>query len=206
MRTIEKTGRTVDEAIAAGLQELGVPSERVKVEVLEEGKGGFLGIGARPSVVRLTLKESRADRVEEFLGQVCDALKLPVTIRVSAESDHLQVDLTVGDEAQVLIGHHGQTLDALQYLCNLVATKAEADGPRVLLDVEGYRKRRAETLNRLAARLAERVRRTGEPAALEPMSAHERRVIHLALQDDPSVTTTSEGEEPFRRVVIHPAR
>lgn len=206
MRTIEKTGRTVDEAIAAGLQELGVPSERVKVDVLEEGKGGFLGIGARPSVVRLTLKESRADRVEEFLNQICDAMQLKATVRVAAEAEHLQVDLTVGDEAQVLIGHHGQTLDALQYLCNLVATKAEPDGQRVLLDVEGYRKRRAETLNRLAARLAERVKRTGEPAALEPMSAHERRVIHLALQDDPAVMTTSEGEEPFRRVVIQPKR
>lgn len=206
MRTIEKTGRTVDEAIAAGLQELGVPSERVKVDVLEEGKGGFLGIGARPSVVRLTLKETRADRVEAFLNQICDTMQIAATVRVTTGADHLQVDVTAGDEAQVLIGHHGQTLDALQYLCNLVATKAESDGQRVLVDVEGYRKRRAETLNRLATRLAERVKRTGEPAALEPMSAHERRVIHLALQEDPSVMTTSEGEEPFRRVVIQPRR
>jgi spoIIIJ-associated protein len=206
MKTIERAGRTVDEAIAAGLQELGVPSERVRVEVLDEGKGGFLGIGARPSLVRLTLKESRADRVEAFLNQVCGVMGLQATVNVTTESDHLQADVEAGDEGRVLIGHHGQTLDAIQYLCNLVASKAVADGPRILVDVEGYRKRRAETLNRLAARLAERVKRTGESTALEPMSAHERRVIHLALQDDPDVVTTSEGEDPFRRVVIQPKR
>jgi spoIIIJ-associated protein len=205
MRTIEKTGRSVDEAIAAGLQELGVPSDKVKVEIIDEGKGGFLGIGARPSVVRLTLKESRTERVESFVTQICEAMSLDATVRVFQGPDHLQVEV-IGAESGVLIGHHGQTLDALQYLCNLVATKAEPDGPRVLLDVEGYRKRRAETLTRLATRLAERVKRTGEPMVLEPMSAHERRVIHLALQDLPGVMTTSEGEEPFRRVVIQPKR
>lgn len=205
MRAVEKTGRTVDEAVSAALEELGVPSSRVKVEVLDEGKGGFLGIGAKPAVVRVSVKESRRERVERFLQEVCDAMGVDVSVSVHEESDHLYVELN-GREAGMIIGHHGQTLDALQYLTNLVATRAEEDGLRIVLDVEGYRKRREETLTRLANRLADRVKRGGEPMVLEPMSAHERRVIHLALQENPYVVTTSEGEEPFRRVVIQPKR
>lgn len=205
MRTIERSGRTVDEAVALALEELGVPSDRVVVEVLDEGKSGFLGIGARPAAIRVTLKASRADRVEGFLGDICEAMGIGVRIDVQEDAEYLQVDLT-GQEAGILIGHHGQTLDALQYLCNLAAARTGEQGPRILLDVEGYRKRRSETLTALAERLAERVVRTGEPVALEPMSAQERRVIHLALQEHPAVSTTSEGDEPFRRVVIQPKR
>jgi spoIIIJ-associated protein len=205
MKVVEKSGRTVDEAMAAALEELGVPSNRAKVEVLDEGKGGFLGIGAKPAVVRATLKESRRERVEEFLNEVCGAMDVDVELAVREEGEYLYVDVN-GREAGILIGHHGQTLDALQYLLNLVASKVEHDGQRVVLDVEEYRKRREETLIRLATRLAERVQRNGEPMVLEPMSAHERRVIHLALQDNPNVVTGSEGEDPFRRVVIQPKR
>jgi len=205
MRSVEKTGRTVDEALAAALQDLAVPSDRVKVEVVDEGKGGFLGIGAKPAVVRVTVKESRKEKVEQFLGGVCEAMDVDVAVAVKEDGEYLHADIT-GAEAGILIGHHGQTLDAMQYLLNLVASKVEEGSQRVVLDVEGYRKRREETLTRLASRLAERVRRNGEPMVLEPMSAHERRVIHLALQDDPYVVTGSEGEDPFRRVVIQPKR
>jgi len=205
MRIVEKSGRTVDEAIAAALQELGVPSTRVKVDVLDEGKSGFLGIGARPAAVRVTLKESRSDRVERFLEDVCSAIGIDAKLSMREDVEYVHADLT-GQETSLLIGHHGQTLDALQYLSNLVAAKVEGDGPRVLLDVEDYRKRREETLVRLASKLAERVVQTGEPMKLEPMSAHERRVIHLTLQENAAVGTTSEGDEPFRRVVIQPRR
>lgn len=205
MKSVEKSGRTVDEAVAAALVELGIPVGRVTVQVLEEGKGGFLGIGFRPFVVRVSAKESRSERVGRFLNEVCEAIGLQAQVAVKEDGDYVHVDVT-GREAGILIGHHGQTLDALQYLTNLVAGKAGDEGPRVLLDVEEYRKRREETLIRLATRLADRVRRNGEPLELEPMSAHERRVIHLALQDSPSVETSSEGEEPFRRVVIQPKR
>jgi len=205
MKSVEKSGRTVDEAISAALEVLGVPSDRVKVEVLEEGKSGFLGIGAKPAVVRVTLRETRRERVERFLEDVCGAMDVDVTLSVRSEPDYVYMDVN-GREAGMLIGHHGQTLEAMQYLVNLVAGKSEEDGQRIVLDVEGYRKRREETLVRLASRLAERVRREGEPVVLEPMSAHERRVIHLALQDSPDVSTGSEGEEPFRRVVIQPKR
>lgn len=205
MKSVEKSARSVDEAIAAALEELGVPSDRVTVEVLDEGKGGFLGIGARPAVVRVTLKENRRERVEKFLNDLCEAMRLVVSVSVDEDEEYIRAEVT-GPEAGILIGRHGQTLDALQYLVNLVAAKVDHDERRVLLDVEGYRKRREETLTRLANRLAERVRRTGEPEALEPMNAHERRVIHLALQENPYVTTGSEGDEPFRRVVIQPKR
>lgn len=205
MKSVEKSGRTVDEAVAAALEELGVPSDRVKVEVLDEGKGGFLGIGARPAVVRVTLRELRKERVERFINEVCEAMDVAVNIDVHEDADYLYVDIA-GREAGMIIGHHGQTLDAMQYLTNLVASKSGEDGQRVVLDVEGYRKRREETLTRLAVRLADRVKRSSEPMVLEPMTAPERRVIHLALQDNPYVVTTSEGEEPFRRVVIQPKR
>jgi len=205
MKSLEKSGRTVDEAVTAALLELGVSSSRIAVQVLEEGKGGFLGIGSRPFVVRVTVKESRSERIERFLDEVCDAIGLEAQVVVKEDAEYLHADVT-GREAGILIGHHGQTLDALQYLTNLVAGKSGEEGPRVLLDVEEYRKRREETLIRLASRLADRVRRNGEPLELEPMSAHERRVIHLALQDNPSVETSSEGEDPFRRVVIQPKR
>jgi spoIIIJ-associated protein len=205
MKAVEKSGRTVDEAVAAALEELSLPSHRVKVEVLDEGKGGFLGIGAKPALVRVTPTESRRDRVEQFLREVCGAMGVDVSISMVEQSEYLHVDVT-GPEAGILIGHHGQTLDAMQYLVNLVASKVGEDGQRVLLDVEDYRKRREETLTRLATRLAERVKRNGESMALEPMSAHERRVIHLALQENPDVVTTSEGEDPFRRVVIQVKR
>lgn len=205
MKAVEKSGRTVDEAVQAALEELGVPSDRVKIDVVDEGKGGFLGIGARPAVVHVTLKESRRERVERFIEDVCSTMGVDVEVAVTADQEYLHVDVN-GREAGMLIGHHGQTLEAMQYLLNLVAGKAGDEGQRVLLDVEGYRKRREETLISLATRLAERVRRSGEPMVLEPMTAHERRVIHVALQDNPYVATASEGEEPFRRVVIQPKR
>lgn len=205
MKVVEKSGRNVDEAVGAALEELGVPSNRVSVEIVDEGKGGFLGIGARPAVVRVTLRHNRVERLESFLHEVCAAMEMDAQIRVQEDSEYLRAEVS-GREAGMLIGHHGQTLDALQYLANLVSARAGEEGPRVLLDVEEYRKRREETLIRLATRLADRVKRDGERMVLEPMSAHERRVIHLALQDDPAVETSSEGEDPFRRVVILPRR
>jgi spoIIIJ-associated protein len=205
MKVVEKSGKTVDEAVQAALEEMRVPSDRVKIDVLDEGKSGFLGIGARPALVRVELKETQRDRVERFLGEVCSAMNVDVTLALKEDPDYLYVDLA-GQEAGILIGHHGQTLEAVQYLLNLVSTKGAAESKRIVLDVEGYRKRREETLTKLAARLADRVKQSGESEVLEPMSAQERRVIHMALQDDPNVATTSEGEEPFRRVVIQPKR
>lgn len=220
MRSVEKSARSVDEAVVLALQELGVGREQVDVAVLEEPRSGLFGLLARPAVVRVTVRAAppapavvgdgavggadRPEQVRRFLTEVCLAMGLAVRLEVREASDAVQVDV-FGDEAGLLIGHHGQTLEALQFLANMVAARVGA-GPRIILDVEGYRRRREETLMRLAERLAERVRRSGERVVLEPMSAHERRVIHVALADHSHVTTTSEGEEPNRRVVILPKR
>lgn len=201
MKTLERSGRTVDEAVAAALQELGLPSERVKIEVLDEGKAGFLGIGARPATVRVQVKETRRERAESFLRDVCAGMGVEAKITFRDEGEFLYVDMS-GPEAGILIGHHGKTLNALQYLLGLSVSKVEGETQRVILDVEGYRRRREETLARLASRMAQRVKRSGQPVVLEPMKAHERRIIHLSLQNDPDVVTSSEGEDPFRRVII----
>ena len=202
MKAVEKKGRTVDEAVAAALTELGAVQEEVVIEVLEEPNKGFFGlIGGKGALVRVTRIERKEDVVRRVLGEIAEALGLQVQIEGRADEESVVLNLR-GPDLGVLIGRRGQTLDALQYLVNLAGSKNSVGRERIILDVEGYRQRRAETLERLAARLADRVRRTGESVALEPMSAHERRVIHLALQENPYVTTHSEGEEPFRKIVI----
>lgn len=206
MKSVEKKGRTVDEAVAAALAELGAVREEAVIEVLEEPNKGFLGlIGGKGALVRVIKKERKEDVARRVLKEIGEALGLQVQIEGRADEESVVLNLR-GSELGILIGRRGQTLDAIQYLVNLAASKNSLGRERIILDVEGYRQRRAETLERLATRLAERVRRTGESVALEPMSAHERRVIHLALQENPYVTTHSEGEEPFRKIVISAKR
>lgn len=201
-KSVEKRGRSVEEAVAAALQELGVDKEHVEVEVLEEPAKGLFGlIGTRDALVRVTAKETKEKVAFRFLRDVARAIGLDVEISARRDEEYLFFDIR-GDELGILIGRRGLTLDALQYLTNLAAGRASNERQRIVVDVEGYRRRREETLQRLAERLAEKVRRSGQSMELEPMSAHERRVIHLALQNSPYVTTYSEGEEPFRKVVI----
>lgn len=204
MRTVEKAGRTVDEAVALALAELGVGRDRVEVEVVAAPRPGLFGLLARPAVVRVRLRETARERVEAFLEAVCSAMGVTMAVAAREEGETLFVELT-GAEAGRVIGHHGQTLEALQLLAGLVAGRVEP-GKRVVLDVAGYRRRREEALARLARRVAERVRRTGQRVVLDPMPAQERRVIHLALAGHPHVRTASEGDEPNRRVVVEPRR
>ena len=227
MITVEKTGKTVEEAVASALKELQVTENDVTVEVLEQPKSGFLGlIGARPAKVAVTLikkeepvqeekavvetKEESAPIVGEdpivvgkaFLMDVFAKMNLTVAIEVEEKEEVVLFDLK-GNDLGILIGRHGQTLDALQYLTNLAANKHAGEGrKRIVLDVEDYRKRREETLVRLAQRLANKVKRRNQRIVLEPMSRHERKIIHMALQDDPQIATYSEGEEPYRKIVI----
>ena len=227
MITVEKTGKTVEEAVQAALKELQVTENDVTVEVLEQPKSGFLGlIGGRPAKVAVTLikkeepaqeekavvetKEESAPIVGEdpivvgkaFLMDVFAKMNLTVAIEVEEKEEVVLFDLK-GNDLGILIGRHGQTLDALQYLTNLAANKHAGEGrKRIVLDVEDYRKRREETLVRLAQRLANKVKRRNQRIVLEPMSRHERKIIHMALQDDPQIATYSEGEEPYRKIVI----
>lgn len=201
-RSVEKKGKSVEEAVGLALEELQVPRDRVSVEVLETPNRGLFGlIGGKDARVRVTFQPSVEEVALDFLKKVTRAMGMDVGIESSLSEEYLHINITGGDVG-ALIGHHGQTLEALQYLVSLVATRKSGDKVRVVLDIEGYRKRREETLRSLAARVADRVRRSGQTVALEPMSAQERRVIHLALQDHPGVETKSEGEDPYRKIVI----
>ncbi|MGE5482157.1 MAG: RNA-binding cell elongation regulator Jag/EloR [Bacteroidota bacterium] len=209
VRSVEMTGRTVDEAVIAALEELGVESEEVKVEVVGEGTRGLFGLGGRYVKVRVTevpAAEKLMRRGRRFLEDVIRGIGVDAFVdgKVGDESV-LQYSIR-GSGAGLLIGRRGQTLDALQLLVRQVLSKSTEDRFRVVVDVEGYRERQQRTLEALAQRMARQARLTGRPVALEPMNALERRVIHLALAGDPDVETHSEGKEPYRRVIIAPAR
>ena len=206
MEYIEVSAKTVSEAITEACQKLGVTSDKLDYEVVDEGSNGFLGIGSKPAVIKASVKMTEVsieDRAKSFLNDVFAAMNMEVVVTVTYdENDHtLDVDLS-GDEMGVLIGKRGQTLDSLQYLVSLVVNKGEEEYIRVKVDTENYRQRRKETLENLAKNIAYKVKRTKRPVSLEPMNPYERRIIHSALQNDKNVTTHSEGEEPFRRVVV----
>lgn len=204
MKGVEVRGRTVEEAVENGLRELGLSRDRVDVEIIEEPSRALFGIlGGREAVVRVVPREDREAFARRFLSEVTEAMKVDVDMEIRTEDEWVTVDMA-GQDAALLIGRRGQTLDALQYLVNVAAGKACAGKGRIVVDVEGYRKRRARTIERMAEHMAERVARTGKKAAMEPMTAHERKIVHLALQKNPRVSTMSEGEEPYRRVIITP--
>lgn len=236
MNMVEKTGKTVEDAVKAALAVLGVSRDQVDVEVLEESKSSILGLfGGRDAKVRVTVKEvpeekpepakgevpeepvqetkAPADRDAErqavaaaaktFLEEVFRAMGMDLLIEKFISRKDEEIILKIhGDGIGVLIGKHGQTLDALQYLTNLAGNKGHRNWHRIILDAENYRERRRETLERLAKNLADRVKRTRKKAMLEPMNPYERKIVHMSLQNDPAVTTYSEGEEPYRKVVI----
>lgn len=202
MRSVEKTGRTVEEATEAALQELGLTREDVTIEVLMEPSRGFLGIlGGKDAKVRVTPKEDRADLAKAFVSGLLERMGLEVAIEVRPRGDVLSLDI-VGNDMGLLIGRHGETLRALEFLTNMACARGGGEVKRVLVDVSGYRRRREMELEEMARILARRVERTGKSATTQPMDARDRRVVHVALQDEPTVTTHSEGEEPFRRVVV----
>ena len=203
MTSMEKTGKTIEEAVALALSELGVGIDRVDYEVLEAPSRGFLGfIGTKLAKVRVIVKPIDPLKVaQDFLNTIFKLMKLEIQIEKIEKQENTVFNIR-GNDLGILIGKHGQTLDALQYLTNLTANRDASSKVRIVLDVEDYRQRRAETLTRLAGRLADNVRRRGEKVMLEPMSSNERKIIHMALQNDQRIVTYSEGEEPYRKVVI----
>ena len=203
MEFIEVSAKTVDEALTEASIKLGVPSSELEYEVIEKGSAGFLGIGSRNAVIKVWKKFSAEGSVKDFLKSVFHAMDLEVEIvvKVNEEEKLIEVDLR-GDDMGILIGKRGQTLDSLQYLTNLAVNKHSENYYKVKVDTEDYRKRRKDTLENLAKNIAYKVKRTKRAVALEPMNPFERRVIHSALQNDRFVTTHSEGEEPYRHVVV----
>lgn len=201
-QTLEKQGKTVEEAVELALAELGLSAEQVEIAVLEEPSKGFLGIlGGRPARVRVTAKPDPFQIVNQFLQGVCRRMGAEITVSQQQREENVEL-LIDGENLGLLIGKHGQTLNSLQYLANVVYNRNAAEHARILLDVGGYRARREEALQKLAERLAEKAKRTGRRVILEPMSAQERRIIHSTLQADKQIVTYSEGEEPYRKVVI----
>ncbi|MCI5856837.1 MAG: protein jag [Agathobacter sp.] len=203
MDYIEVSAKTVDDALTEALVTLGATSDQVEYEVIEKGSSGFLGIGSKNAVIKIRKKQSAEGSVRDFLSQVFAAMQMQVEILVKVDEEEKMIDVELkGDEMGLLIGKRGQTLDSLQYLTNLAVNKHSENYYKVKVDTEDYRKRRKETLENLAKNIAYKVKRTKRPVSLEPMNPFERRVIHSALQNDRYVTTHSEGEEPFRHVVV----
>ena len=206
MEFVKISAKTVDDAITEACQKFEVTSDKIEYEVLEEGSSGFLGFNAKPAVINARVKEEEVkadEKAKSFLSDVFKSMNLAVVIdaKYNEVDNTLDIDLS-GDDMGILIGKRGQTLDSLQYLVSLVVNKGEGDYIRVKVDTENYRQRRKDTLENLAKNISFKVKRTKRSVSLEPMNPYERRIIHSALQNDRYVTTHSEGEEPFRRVVV----
>lgn len=205
MNYTEKSGKTIDEAVKLALEELKVSREKVEIEVLVEPSRGIFGLigtkDAKVRVTRVTIVDSPEELAVNFLKDVLKNIGLEAQYKTTIIDETLNIEV-IGKDMGVLIGRRGQTLDAFQYLVSLVVNKNRENYLRVLLDTEDYRKKREQTLVRLANKLAYKVRKTGKEIVLEPMNPYERRIIHSALQGNPGINTKSQGEEPFRRVLI----
>ena len=251
MKSIEKVGKTVDDAITEALIELGASTDEVNIEIISKGSKGWLGFGAKLAKVRVTLKEHVCDPILEVQKTKPEVPKVEVKADVEVQSEtgsnsaqavkaskeeveqvmkkainfldkllkQMDVDGTIkaeiigkdrisigleGKNMGIIIGKRGETLDAIQYLVNIVANKDRKEYIKIMLDSENYRARREETLQKLALKLSKKVQKSRKPISLEPMNPYDRRIIHSALQDSKFVKTHSEGKEPFRKVVITP--
>jgi len=200
----EFTAKTVDEALTNAMIDLGTTAENLEYEVIEKETSGFLGMFGKPAKIRVREKITMESKAKKFLSDVFSAMGIQAEIDLSYDEINTTLDINIkGDEMGVLIGKRGQTLDSLQYLVSLVVNKNNDEYIKIKLDTENYRARRKETLENLAKNIAYKVKRTRKPVSLEPMNPYERRIIHSALQNDKYVETYSEGEEPYRKVVIN---
>ncbi|NLN03931.1 MAG: protein jag [Clostridiaceae bacterium] len=201
-KSVEKSGRTVDEAINAALAELNIDLEDAEVDILEEGSKAVLGLfGGKEARVRVTENKPDSKVLREFLDLVVDTMGVEVSMNIENDEDALRANI-YGDDVSFLIGRHGDTLQALNYLSNLIINKEKETYRRVIVDVEDYRKKREESLRSLANRTAAKVVKYRRPVSLEPMQAYERRIIHTELQNHDYVETVSQGEEPNRCVTV----
>ena len=207
MKHVNFSGKTIDDAINKAILELRITSEDLEYIVLEKGSSGILGFGSKPAVIEAWAKQTIAGTANDFLQSVFETMGMVVNVvsEYNEEERVLSLDLQ-GDDMGILIGKRGQTLDSLQYLTSLVVNKKTDEYVRVKLDIENYRERREETLENLARSIAAKVKKSHKPIVLEPMNPYERRIIHSCLQNDRFVFTSSEGEEPYRHVVVSPKR
>lgn len=205
MRSVIKVSKTVDEAIKEALIELNVNKDDVKIEIIEEPSKGLFGlIGGKDAKVRVSVIYDPIEIADNFLSKVLNSMNISAVNVVKKEGDSLIIDIKdiSSTDMGILIGKRGNTLDSIQYLLSLVVNKNKDNYIKVVVDAEGYRAKREETLIRLANKMAEKAKYVKRPIKLEPMNPYERRIIHSALQNIQGITTYSEGEEPYRRVVI----
>ncbi len=201
MTTVEKSAKTKEEAIKLALSELGVSEDEAEIEIIEEGSKGFLGLGGKEAVVRVTVVPDPERRARTFLSKLFEIAGENVDIAIKKADGALDIDLK-GSDMGVIIGKRGETLDAIQHLTSLVVNRGDSSFVRVSIDTENYREKRIKTLESLAHKIAHKVTRTGRNTTLEPMNAFERRIIHSALQNDEYVTTYSIGQGVNRKVVV----
>lgn len=203
MIIIEKSGKTIDEAVEEALKELGTTKENVEIEVINEGKRGILGLGAEDARVRVKMEQSPLQKAEAYIKTIMESFGIDAELKGNYEDETVNIEI-IGDSEEVgkVIGRRGDTLDSLQYLTSLVVNKGEENYIRVTIDTENYRGKREETLIKLAKRMAGIVARTRKSVTLEPMNPNERRIIHSALQNYRNVTTYSTGKDPNRCIVI----
>lgn len=207
MSYMEFKGKTVEEAVTAASVKLGITSDELEYEVVDKGSAGFLGLGAKPAIIKAKKAEKAMNIVDKTKAHLLNVFKA-MDIEAEITIDYNEVDNSMninleGPEMGILIGKRGQTLDALQYLVSLFVNKESENYVRVKLDTENYRARRKDTLENLAKNIAFKVKRGRRSVTLEPMNPYERRIIHSALQNDKYVATKSEGEEPYRKVVVY---
>ncbi|MEW9699627.1 RNA-binding cell elongation regulator Jag/EloR [Paenibacillus sp. SI8] len=202
MKKIVVTGKTIEEAVKSGLAQWDVSEDRVQIQILEQPARGLFGfIGSRPAKVELELIPDALEEARLFLQDIFKTMQISITIDERKDREGTILNMS-GSELGILIGKRGQTLDALQYLVNIVANRYSNSHFRIILDAENFRERRKKTLEELASRLASRVIKSKKEVVLEPMNSQERKIIHAELQGHPVVKTYSKGEEPNRRVVI----
>ena len=204
MEFVEFKGKTKDEALMQASVELGVPSTDLEYEAVSEETKGFLGIGSKPCIIKARRKKTFIDEIREYLESLFKAMDIQTEIQIEFDETENVLSINLeGPEMGILIGKRGQTLDALQYIISLAVNKKSESYIRVKLDTENYRARRKETLENLAKNIAFKVKRSKRSFALEPMNPYERRIIHATLQNDKYVSTKSEGEEPYRKVIVY---
>ena len=211
MKTVERTAKTTDEAIELALKELDVDRGEVEIEVVSRGKAGIFGLRGEPAKVRATLLESQPDVVRVTSAVLNELIsKMGVSAMVNLKhADREDIGGPVfdidGDDSGLLIGRRGETLRALQSLVTYIASRELNNRVNVFLDVAGYQERRHKSLRNLANRVAEEVTANNQSTTLEPMPANERRIVHLALADNPNVVTNSTGFGPGRQIVVEPS-
>ncbi len=202
LKSVETTGKTVEEAVLVAAAQLGVRKEKLDIEVLEQPEKSLFGlIQKKEAKIRATVKLDIVELAKKYLEDMFALMEVEAIADVTLAEGVLHAEL-VGNKIGVLIGKRGETLDSIRYLLSLYIGRYTEEKIKVVVDSEGYLAKREQSLQRLAISVAHKVKKTRRKVILEPMNSYERRIIHSALQDDPYVKTVSEGEEPYRKVIV----